>query len=77
MFFSLYDHNKLIVILWNRLNYLELTSCLTTALISFIFITERFHSRENFLHVDIFMRELSYEEITQQVAYDMTNLWSK
>ena len=29
------------------------------------------------MYLDIFMRELSYEEIEQQVAYDMTNLWSK
>ena len=29
------------------------------------------------MHLDIFMRELSYEEIEQHVAYDMTNLWSK
>ncbi len=29
------------------------------------------------MHMDVFMRELSYEEITQQVAYDLTNLWSK
>ena len=33
--------------------------------------------RDNILHVDVFMRELSYEEIEQQEAYSMTNLWSK
>ena len=27
-------------------------------------------SRDNFLQVNVFMRELSYEQIEQQVAYD-------
>ncbi len=36
-----------------------------------------FSYRQNFLHLDIFMRELSYEEITTQRAYDLTNLWSE
>ena len=29
------------------------------------------------MHVDVFMQELSYEEIEQQEAYSMTDLWSK
>ena len=33
--------------------------------------------RNNFMSVDVFMKELSYEEIEQQVAYDLTSLWSK
>ncbi|XP_074662453.1 uncharacterized protein LOC141914994 [Tubulanus polymorphus] len=32
--------------------------------------------RDNFMSIDIFMRELSYEEIKQQVGYTSTNLWS-
>ena len=32
---------------------------------------------ENIMHVDVFMRELSYEIIEQQGAYSMTSLWSK
>ena len=30
--------------------------------------------RENFLQLDIFYRERSYEQITQQVAYDVFGL---
>ena len=30
--------------------------------------------RENFLHLDVFMQELSYEEIIQQEAYDIPRL---
>ena len=33
--------------------------------------------RENFLRLDVFMQELSYEEITQQIAYDVPRLLSK
>ena len=29
------------------------------------------------MHVDVFMRELSYEVIEQQEAYSMTSLWSE
>ena len=29
------------------------------------------------MQVDVFMKELSYEQIDQQIAYDMTSLWSK
>lgn len=36
-----------------------------------------FTFRENFMNLDVFFRELSYKEITQQKAYDMTNLWSE
>ena len=32
---------------------------------------------ENIMHVDVFMRELSYEVIEQQEAYSITSLWSK
>ncbi|XP_064628199.1 uncharacterized protein LOC135487905 [Lineus longissimus] len=32
--------------------------------------------RDNILNVDVFLRELSYEEIQQQKAYELTNLWS-
>ena len=33
--------------------------------------------RENFLEIDVFMKELYYEQVEQNVAYDLTNLWSK
>ena len=33
--------------------------------------------RENFLEIDVFMKELYYEQIEQQVAYDVTNLFCK
>ncbi|XP_074662808.1 uncharacterized protein LOC141915241 [Tubulanus polymorphus] len=32
--------------------------------------------RNNFLNLDIYIAELSYEEITQQIGYSLTNLWS-
>ncbi|CAH1802000.1 unnamed protein product [Owenia fusiformis] len=32
--------------------------------------------KENFLQMDVFMRELNYEQIEQQKAYDLTALWS-
>ncbi|CAH1802002.1 unnamed protein product [Owenia fusiformis] len=32
--------------------------------------------KENFLQMDIFMRELNYEQVEQQKAYDLTALWS-
>ncbi|XP_013405367.1 uncharacterized protein LOC106170158 [Lingula anatina] len=31
---------------------------------------------ENFLQLDVFLKELSYEEIKQQIAYDTNSLWS-
>jgi len=34
-------------------------------------------SRNNFIELDIFMRELSYQEITQHHAYEITNLLGK
>ncbi|CAD5123941.1 DgyrCDS12248 [Dimorphilus gyrociliatus] len=30
----------------------------------------------NFMEVDIFMRELFYEKVEQQIGYEITNLWS-
>ncbi len=33
--------------------------------------------RENFLEIDVFMSELYYEQVEQNVAYDLNNLWSK
>ena len=33
-----------------------------------------FYYRENFMRLDIFMQELSYEEITQQKAYNIPRL---
>ncbi|CAH1801999.1 unnamed protein product [Owenia fusiformis] len=32
--------------------------------------------KENFLQMNIFMRELNYEQVEQQKAYDLTALWS-
>ena len=29
------------------------------------------------MEIDVYMKELYYEQIDQQVAYDLTNLWSK
>ena len=34
-------------------------------------------SRENFVKLDVYMQELSYEEINQQPAYNMINLLGK
>ena len=34
-------------------------------------------SRENFLSVNVFLRDLSYTEIVQHVAYDVNNLLGK
>ena len=31
--------------------------------------------RNNFLDIDFFMKELYYEEINQQIGYDIINLW--
>ena len=36
-----------------------------------------YNVRENFMRLDVFMQELSYEEITQQKAYDIPRLLSK
>ena len=33
--------------------------------------------RQNFLNLDVYIQELSYQQITQQRAYELTNLWSK
>lgn len=41
------------------------------------YIYEMFICRENFLNVDIFYRQMSYEEIHQQKAYEMFSLWCK
>lgn len=32
--------------------------------------------RSNFMEVDVFMKELYYEHVEQQVGYEVTNLWS-
>jgi len=32
--------------------------------------------RDNFMDVDVFMNEMSYQQITQQIAYELTSLWS-
>ena len=34
-------------------------------------------SRENFMRVDVFYRDLSYEVVEQRPAYDLTQLLSK
>ena len=36
-----------------------------------------FHFRENFLQLDIFFKQLSYEDIQQQIAYDFFALICK
>ena len=43
----------------------------------FKWITIHFFFRENFLQLDIFFRQLSYEQITQQKAYDIFALICK
>jgi len=42
-----------------------------------MFLYFEFYRRENYLELDVFYRELNYEEIQQQVAYDLFGLLCK